>query len=151
MENLLNISPADSASWNLAESGEGKDVMLIRYRPDLKECVGNKHYEDRLVFIWDYDPDNTSGMPSQSLSDEMEFIENALVEALDPNRLGVLSFVITKYGSREWHFYVSDKQPLGEKINSALSNFPKLPLHIQIESDENWSELQAVYEFCEGP
>ena len=151
MENLLKIVSADSAPWNLAESGDGEDAMLLRYRPDLKPFIGNECYENRLVIILEYDPDNTSGMPSKELSEEMEGVENALVSALDPNRLGVLSFVLTKYGSREWHFYVSDKEPLGEKINSALSDFPKLPLHIQIESDENWDELQAVYDFCETP
>ena len=67
------------------------------------------------------------------------------------NLLGVIAFVLTKYGMREWHFYVRDKQQLGAKINHALSTFPKLPLHIQIESDESWNELQAVYEFCESP
>lgn len=149
MERILEIPSADTSAWNIAEGeSEGKPRM-IRYRPDLESFIGSSDYPKRLVIIWDYEEDNTSGMPSKQVSEEMKNFEDALIGALDPDRLAILTFVLTHAGCREWHYYVNDIQEVGNRINSALSEFPKLPLHLQVEDDPEWEQLRAVYSICE--
>lgn len=144
----LNPPSADTSSWNIA-SGEYEGMpRIIRYRPDLESYLGDSNYPKRLVIIWDYETDNTSGLPSDQLSDDMRVFEDTIVGVLDPDRLAVLTFVLTHAGSREWHYYVSDIQEVGNRINTALSVFPKLPLHLQVENDQNWEQLRAVYHMC---
>lgn len=144
----MNITAADSAAWNIAEGGTKEHPILIRYRPDLEGFIGHKSYSKRLVILWDFEPDNSTGMPSSDLSDQMKLMEDALVEVLDPDRLAILSFVLTKFGCREWHFYAEDIPEIGNRINLALAALPKLPLHLQVEEDSNWEELQNVYNLC---
>jgi len=139
------IPSADTSSWVLVKNWTKDKVQLIRYRPDLKSYFGNSNYPKRLVIIWDYEVDTSSGMPSNQLSNEMRAMEDALVEALDSDRIAILSFVLTNYGSREWHFYANNMQEINNRINLAFSHLPKLPIHLQVEDDPNWEELRAVY------
>jgi hypothetical protein len=148
MEQKLTIPSADIAAWNIAEGESDGKPRLIRYRPDLESCIGNPTYPKRLVISWDYEVDNSNGMPTECQSEEMKAFEDALVEVLDPDRLAVLTFVLTNAGCREWHYYVNDVQEAGNRINSALSDFPKLPIHLQVEDDPEWEQLSAVYNIC---
>ena len=144
----MEIPSAETSAWNIAEGENEGKPRLIRYRPDLESCIGSSNYPQRLVIIWNYEADNSSGMPSEQLSEEMKSFEDALVGALDPDRLAILAFVLTNKGSREWHYYVSDTQEVGSRINLALSTFPKLPLHLQVEDDPEWEQMSAVYSIC---
>ena len=144
----MEIPSSETSAWNIAEGESEGRPRIIRYRPDLEPFLGSSNYPQRLVIIWDYEIDNSSGMPSENLSEEMKDFEDALVGALDPERLAILAFVLTNSGSREWHYYVSDIQEVGNKINSALSNFPKLPIHLQVEDDPDWEQVSAVYDIC---
>lgn len=144
----MKIPSSETAPWNLAEGDNSGSPRIIRYRPDLGPFIGIESHPQRLVIIWDYEAENSSGMPSNKQSDEMKAFEGALTSALDPNRLAVLAFVLTTNGSREWHFYVSNIEEAGKKINNALSGFPKLPIHLQVESDPEWEQISIVYSIC---
>ncbi|MEZ9526994.1 DUF695 domain-containing protein [Enterovibrio norvegicus] len=144
----MEIPSAETSALNIAEGTNEGEPRLIRYRPDLEPFLGSSNYPQRLVIIWDYEIDNSSGMPSEQLSEEMKDFEDALVGALDPDRIAILAFVLTNAGSREWHYYVSDIQEVGNKINLALSSFPKLPLHLQVEGDPDWEQISVVYNIC---
>ncbi|TLU59458.1 DUF695 domain-containing protein [Thalassotalea litorea] len=148
MTSNSEIPSADSASWNIAESKPEGQPRLIRYRPDLEPYLGNPNYPKRLVIIWDFEIDNSSGMPSQQLVEDMKSVEDALISSLDSDRLAILAFVLTNPGSREWHYYIGDIEEVGNRINSALSTFPKLPLHLQVEEDPEWEQIKTVYEIC---
>ncbi|KKL01053.1 DUF695 domain-containing protein [Rheinheimera mesophila] len=144
----MEIPSSETAPWNLAEGDNNGLPRIIRYRPDLEPFIGIESHPQRLVIIWEYDTENSSGMPSDKQSDEMKAFEDVLASALDPNRLAVLAFILTSNGSREWHYYVSDIEEVGQKINNALSGFPKLPIHLQVESDPEWEQISIVYSIC---
>jgi hypothetical protein len=144
----LEIPSAEASSWNIAERKSEENIQLIRYRPELEPFLGSSNYPRRLVIIWEYEPDNSSGMPSNDLSDEMRKLEDALVSELDPDRSAILTFVLTNYGCREWHFYVNEIQEISSRINSSLSELPEFPISLQIEDDPNWEEMRAVYNIC---
>tara|TARA_B110000211_G_C13901568_1_gene474197 strand:- start:56 stop:505 length:450 start_codon:yes stop_codon:yes gene_type:complete len=122
MECNLEIPSSETSAWNIAEGESEGRPRIIRYRPDLEPFLGSSNYPQRLVIIWDYEIDNSSGMPSENLSEKMKDFEDALVGALDPERLAILAFVLTNSGSREWHYYVSDIQEVGNKINCTSSD-----------------------------
>ncbi len=144
----MEIPSAETSSWNIAERKSEEGLQLIRYRPELQSFLGSSKYPRRLVIIWEYEPDNSSVMPSNDISDEMRMLEDALVGELDPDRSAILAFVLTNSGCREWHFYVNDIQEIGSRINSALSELPKFPINLQVEEDPDWEELGAVYYIC---
>ena len=144
----LELPSADTAAWNIAEGDNDGMPRIIRYRPDLEPFIGSPDYPKRLVIIWDYESDNSSGMPSDKQSEEMKQFEDSLDESLDPDRLAILAFILTCNGTGEWHYYVGDILEVGKRINLALSSFPKLPLHLQVEDDPEWNEISTVYRIC---
>ena len=142
----MKIAAANLAPWNIAESDNGGMPRLIRYRTDLAPFIARSDYPQRLVIIWEYDADNLNGMPSTEQSETMKSFEDALVETLDSDRLAVLAFVLTCNGSREWHYYINRVEEVGLRINTALSEFPKLPIHLQVENDPEWEQISLVYQ-----
>ncbi|MDO6567724.1 DUF695 domain-containing protein [Alteromonas sp. 1_MG-2023] len=144
----MDIEAADTASWNIAESKVNGQPSIIRYRPDLHFVLGDKNYPKNLTIFWDYEYSDSSGMPSNTLSEEMRQFEDAIVPILDIDRLAIFVFTYTVNGTREWHFYTNDINAVGEKINSALSNLPKFPIKMQVETDADWTKLREVYELC---
>lgn len=144
----MKIAAANSAPWNIAESDNGDMPRLIRYRTDLAPFIASSDYPQRLVIIWEYDADNLIGMPSTEQSETMKSFEDALVETLDSDRLAVLAFVLTCNGSREWHYYINHVDEVGLRINTALSEFQKLPIHLQVENDPEWEQISLVYQIC---
>jgi hypothetical protein len=74
----------------------------------------------------------------------MSPMEDCLVEALETEDAGILAFVHTHAGSRQWHFYVSNTADLGELINEALAELPKLPISLEVIDDPEWHEMAMV-------
>lgn len=140
----MNISSANTDAWVLAEGQFQGKPSLLRFRPGLREYAGNPNYPRRLIVKWPYNEDDPSGMPSSSQSDELGSFEDALVDALDTERLAILAFVFTHAGVREWHFYIGDASEVGKRINLALSDYPKLPISLQVENDSGWNEFLMV-------
>jgi len=141
----LEIPLADTDAWTIAEGKDRGKPSFIRYRPNLQSYVGDSRYPRRLVIIWEFDPQNNSGMPSEELNDNMRALEDAIDGALDPDRLAVLAFVYTKTGVREWHFYLEDVSEASLRINDALSKLPIYPISLQVEDDKNWDALCDVF------
>ena len=117
---------------------------MLRFRPALKEFLGDPRFSRRLQITWSYGDDNLSGMPSGEDSEAMRSMEDRLVETLEAEEAGVLAFVHTHAGARQWHFYSADSADLGALINQALSELPKLPISLEIEDDAEWGEMSAV-------
>ena len=139
------IPNAESDSWAVAESlGDGQP-MLLRYRPDLHEWFGDKHYPILLQISWTYEEINSSGMPSLEQANEMGEFEEMLKSVLD-DRLAILTFVHTGRGRRIWSYYIADLNKAGTQINQTLE--PGYPIQIHACNDPNWDELRAVYAAC---
>lgn len=140
------ICAADRDEWTLAEGDIEGRPSVLRFRPSLSKVLGNPRLPRRLVVTWEYGDDGGTGMPDPETSEDLEIFEDALHEALDGDRTAVLAFVFTHIGVREWHYYFSDIEAVGERINEALSEQPDLPIEIKAFDDPDWNEMSAVLE-----
>ena len=138
------IPSADSDAWTLAEGSIDGRPSLLRFRPGLREFLGDPRFSRRLHLAWLYTDDGASGMPSSIESEAMENLENSIVHALETSRAGVLAFVFTHRGTREWHYYVADSVDLSALVNGALADTPDLPIELQVEDDPEWLEFSDV-------
>lgn len=141
-----DIPSAESDAWNIAEGMSQGKPSLIRYRPSLKASLGDARYAKILSVAWSYEETNSSGMPSDSQTEEMRGLEDSLQSCLDDDRAAVLAFVRTGSGIRTWYYYVSDVSKVASKINEALE--PGLPIQLAVENDPEWQELRNVYASC---
>lgn len=148
MPETMKIEAANSDAWNIAKGKNPEKPTVLRFRPSLEAFLGNENYPRRLTIIWKYEATDDSGMPTDTQSADMKDFEKLLIEALDPDRLAILAFVFTSSGFREWHFYLSDANEIGIRINQTLAAVPKLPIELNVEDDPNWDELKQVYQIC---
>jgi len=74
----------------------------------------------------------------------MENLEDRIVQVLEAVQAGVLAFVFTHGGTREWHYYVGDSADLSALVNRALIEAPDLPIELHVENDPEWLELSDV-------
>lgn len=144
----MEIDSAESASWNIAEGQRNNQPISIRYRPDLGYLFGNEKYTQRLIIFWDYNQEDSSELPSSAQMDNMRNFEDAIVKTLDNDRLAIFVLTYMHSGAREWHFYVSDVEEVGSRINEALFSFSKLPIELQVLDDPTWEKLNEVYAQC---
>ena len=76
----------------------------------------------------------------------MRPLEDQLVTAFEAANAGVLAFVFTHRGTREWHFYVDEAADLSALINEALAELPGLPIAFELEDDPDWVVMSNVLE-----
>jgi len=139
-----DIPSAEVDAWTTAEGRKSGRPMLLRFRPGLKSFLGDPRFSRRLQITWVFGDHNSSGMPSGEDSEAMGPLEDRLVEALEAEKAGILAFVHTYGGTRQWHFYISESADLGAVINDALAELPRLPISLEVEDDPEWREMAKV-------
>jgi hypothetical protein len=142
------IPSADGDAWNNAEGQSEALPIMLRYRPNLKDFLGDTRYPRLLKIYWDYEQTNTSGLPSDEQSNQMREFEDLIQSELDPERVAILAFIRTHSGTRQWNYYVGDTALLSQRINKALNGLPVLPIELQVQDDPNWEELRALIQKC---
>lgn len=139
-----SIPSANIDAWTLAEGDHDGKPSLLRFRPELKRFLGDKRYPRRLTITWAYaDPDGDD-LPDNETTDLMRDFEDRVVDAIERDSLGVLAFVYTFAGDREWHIYLADAKAVGAALNDALAEMPRLPIQIEATDDPAWEELKSV-------
>lgn len=129
-------------TWTASEGRlEGKPI-LVRARKNLHAIAGHPRFPRRLRIVWEFTPDNDSGMPR---SDDLMLIqgcENLLVDALERDNHAVLTHVLMCDGRQQWVFYTSDVGESGRRINETLPHDPPYPIGLTVEPDVEWSEYR---------
>ena len=139
---------ADNDAWNVANGTNLDKPLILRYRPNLQDRLGDPDYGRRLTIIWSFESDDSSGMPNDEQTTELGSFEDTVVDALDDSSLAILAFIVTCSGQREWHFYVSDIEAVGTAINEALAGQPVLPIELTVNEDPEWAEFEDVLRGC---
>ena len=143
MNKIPDIS-ADDDAWTIAEGNVEGRPLLIRIRPDLVNFQGVENFPMKLTIRWTYGDDHDSGMPSDQQSEEMRNLEDDLVAEFEREDAGVLAYIYTACGMREWHFYFADIEIIQTAINAATNGKPKMPLEIEADEDPDWSEHMSL-------
>ena len=130
----MRIPSADNDAWTVAEGERDGLPSLLRFRPGLREFLGDPRFSRHLQVTWSCKRSNT-GLPSDEEIEAMQSMEDNLIEAFEEADAGVLAFVSTHGGTRSWNFYVAESADLGGIINNAFAELPSLPIELVIEDD----------------
>lgn len=128
----------------LSETDEGQ-MVVISGRDDIDAFVQSGKFKERAEVYWKYESDAT-GMPLEDEAKLMEKVQEALKQAMERDKLAILTGVYTGAGERTWVFYTRNVPAFGVKLNEALYSFDKLPLDIYTEVDPDWEEYKDMYE-----
>lgn len=149
MNNLI-LLVTEQDTWTISEGENEGTPFILRFRPQLKDFIATGRFNERLTIIWLYQSDDRSLMPSDEDADKMKAMEDALVEAMELDLQAVLAFVYTGQDQKEWHWYSTDIQESGKRINEALAAFDKLPIELSFEVDPEWTEYNSVLSGAEA-
>lgn len=126
--------------WSLAEGMHDDKPLLIRFREELRARPDVTALPLLVRVVWDFDTDAT-GMPDGEAGDAMEVFENRLVDAVEPDRIAVLTAVVTHDGDREWLFYAADAAAFARRLTEMPQEPERYPIEISVERDPAWSAL----------
>ncbi|MBQ7823671.1 MAG: DUF695 domain-containing protein [Bacteroidaceae bacterium] len=128
----------------LSETDEGQ-MVVISGRDDINAFIESGKFKERAEIYWKYES-SANGMPFDEEAKLMEKVQEALKQAMERDKLAIMTGVYTGGGERTWVFYTRNVPAFGEKLNQALYSFDKLPLDIYTEKDPEWEEYRDMYE-----
>lgn len=132
----------------LSQNEEGQ-IITISGRDNLDDFVQSGKYKERVEITWKYTPDE-KGMPSETIGEQMETVEETLRKAMEKkDKLAILTSVYTGGGEKIWVFYTRTVRVFGERLNEALASFELLPISIYTEIDSDWEEYKDMLEMKE--
>lgn len=138
-----------SNEWFTALSeNEAGQLVTVSGRKELAEFVRSGKFKERVEITWKYEGDE-KGMPSESLAEQMEVIQETLRKAMEKDKLSILTGVYTGGGEKIWVYYTRTVRVFGERLNEALASFELLPLSIYTELDPEWEEYLDMLEMRE--
>ena len=132
----------------LSQNEEGQ-IITISGRDELDEFIQTGKYKERVEITWKYDGDE-KGMPSESVGELMESVEETLRKAMEKkDKLAIMTSIYTGGNEKVWIFYTRTVRVFGERLNEALASFELLPISIYTEVDNDWEEYKDMYEMKE--
>ncbi len=120
--------------------------IFISGREDLDEFRLSGKFKERVEIYWKYDS-NHNGMPSDTEGELMEQVIDSLRNAVEKDKLAILTGIYTGNNERTLVFYTRTSRVFGERLNDALAEFPQLPITLYVEIDPEWNEQQELYQF----
>lgn len=120
--------------------------IFISGREDLDEFRLSGKFKERVEIYWKYDS-NHNGMPSDAEGELMEQVIDSLRNAVEKDKLAILTGIYTGNNERTLVFYARTSRVFGERLNDALAEFPQLPITLYVEIDPEWNEQQELYQF----
>lgn len=125
-----------------AENGQ---LVIITGRDNLHAFMRSGKFNDRVEIRWKYVADEV-GMPVMEDAKRMELMEEALRNAVEKNKLAIMTAVYTGGGEKSWVFYTRTSAVFFQTLNEALASFELFPLELLAEKDAGWEEYQDMYE-----
>ena len=120
--------------------------IFISGREDLDEFRLSGKFKERVEIYWKYDS-NHNGMPSDAEGELMEQVIDSLRNAVEKDKLAILTGIYTGNNERTLVFYTRTSRVFGERLKDALAEFPQLPITLYVEIDPEWNEQQELYQF----
>lgn len=134
-----------SQEWFAFESTTAHRPLVTRGRLLLENFMQSGEYPVRIEINWKYTPDKT-GMPPKDEADQIDLIIGYLSEAMEKDRLAVLSALHTGAGQSVSVYYTRDPEAFSRRLDRVLGVFPPLPLTIGAADDKEWNAYRQLKE-----
>lgn len=130
-------------SWSVAEGEMGGVPVFVRLRDDVQTEASSGRYRWWLRVVWQYEAEDEYGLPSDEELDEMSDFEEVLEATIEAGDEGLMVFVMTHSGVRQWLFYSSDLNASIKRLEGlAKSTDPRIA--ISTAEDADWSEYRGL-------
>lgn len=127
-----------SSRWIGAEGSRNGRPLLIRARYVPEALVGSPNLPELLVLTYSYQPLDDSGLPSQEQYDDITRLESDPIDAIESQRVGVVTVIRTCGGSVRYFCYVRNIHEASAVISARLRSGDS----VEFAGDEDpaWAE-----------
>ena len=136
---------ASKANWSVAEGERNGLPLIVRFIAEMPDQETREAYRWLTVISWSYVP-GERGMPSREDNQRMYDLEDALEASLESKGYCIQVISRTGDGTREWSYYIREREEFIDALNDALAKKPRFPIEINFYEDPAWSELQGVHQ-----
>src|SRR5262249_650292 len=96
--------------WFVAGGERNGQPGLDRGRQNLRVLIDVRLYRKLLRFVWTFETEEKSGLPSPETSAKMSAFEKSIFEEFENDALCVFFCIYLHNGVKEWLAYTSDVQ-----------------------------------------
>ena len=129
-------------NWSIAEGENNGFPVLYRFRSSIPKIIKETNFPHKISIVWQYQGENTKGMPSKETNQLQINFDDALDE-IGTGEIGVLMIAITGNNQKEWIWYVKDPHNWMNQMIKCLDNHPQYPLDFQHSRDEQWDTYKS--------
>jgi hypothetical protein len=132
-------SPASpqERGWDVLKGDDSGHQLVIRHLSILPSWAGKAALPKLVAVTWRLE--NAGQMPTKSESKQTYEFEDILSAAVESQRVGILTTVVTGNGVVEWQYYAASHDSFMAALNQALLSRPKYPITIALQEDPKWS------------
>lgn len=130
-------SSPQARGWDVSKGNDSGHPLVIRHLSNLPSWAGKSNLPKLVAITWRLE--NVGQMPTKPESEQTYEFEDLLSEAVESQRIGLLTTVVTGNGVVEWQYYAANHESFMATLNKALSTRPKYPISIALQEDSTWS------------
>lgn len=127
--------------WTSPTEAENGNTVIVTGRDNIDRQKQSGKYNYRVEMTWRYEG---GGMPSEADAALMEQATDALTQALNRDKIAVMTGIYTGDGQRDWIFYTKNLAIFNTLLNRALAALPALPVVIEAYHDPDWEEYEEM-------
>ena len=128
----------------LAQAEEDGYPVLYRFIDQTPSDSKREQLEWLTVISWTYDKTVRNGMPPEDINEHMVRLESSLAD--DVESPGFCEHAVSKTGNgtKEFSYYINDRDAFIEKLNAALDGQPVYPIEITFYHDPEWKDFEMI-------
>jgi hypothetical protein len=138
------MSSADE-TWSVGEAKIQGNPVVYKFINELPSANIRQSMPWLTIVAWKYDGTGNNGMPPKHINESMIKLEDGL--ELIEGRGALYLDVATETGnnSKEFMFYIADRDKFMTNFNIALKRHSAYPIKITFYEDKEWSELKKLH------
>lgn len=129
----------------ISENEDGS-YTFISGRTDIDNFINSGKMKDRVEVTWHYEKDEKGAPGNDKEAAIMEAVQDRLQQAMEKDKLAILTGVYTGQGKREMIFITRNVPAFGNRLNETLADLPQLPIEIYAEQDPDNEEYKSLQE-----
>lgn len=131
-----------SLPWLGIEGTRDSLPFLARARDIPASLVGTSELPCLFVITYSYNTDHPTRLPSQKQYDEIGRFEERIIDELEYNDVGVLTFNRTWNASIRYFCYVTDQQKTADFVRVRMAK--DWTCELAADEDPEWSEYRRL-------
>jgi hypothetical protein len=139
---MVKLRP-EKANWMVAQGQNNGEPLIMRALAELPTEQVRRGYQWLAVLHWEYRAAE-NGFPGREEDASMNEMEDIVDRHIDKQGLGMLVVSRIGAGSKEWSYYIHDREEFMAAFNRSFENRKRMPVRIEFFHDPEWQELRDV-------